>query len=82
MLDLEDAKHALRFWAEGKPFVRRLWIFGSRAKGMQSPKSDLDVAVDFDPVGNDEDCVTTWTFEGERWTEELQRSLPWRLQLE
>ena len=81
MSELEQAKQVLQSWAATKPFVRRLWIYGSRAKGLQRPESDLDVAIEFDP-NDGENCLTTWTFEGDSWQKELQQSLPWRLQLE
>jgi hypothetical protein len=67
--DLDAARRVLNSWAKRKPFVRRLWT------------SDLDVAIEFDP-SDDEDCLTTWACEGQGWQDELQASLPWRLQLE
>lgn len=81
MRDLDTAQRVLRSWAQSRSFVRRLWIYGSRAKGTHSLASDLDVAIDFDPL-NDEDCETTWVCESQGWQDELQASLPWRLQLE
>lgn len=79
--DLDTAQRVLRSWAESRSFVRRLWIYGSRAKGTHSSTSDLDVAIDFDPL-HDENCETTWVCEGQEWQDELQALLPWRLQLE
>lgn len=32
-------------WAEQTPAVLELYVFGSRAKGMHRPDSDVDVAV-------------------------------------
>jgi predicted nucleotidyltransferase len=81
MNELVRVKRPLRSWGEAKTFVRRLWIYGSRAKDLHRPESDLDVAIEFDP-NDGEDCLTTWTFEGDAWQRELQGSLPWRLQLE
>lgn len=82
MSDLENAKEALRSWAKQRPFVRRLWIFGSRSRDAQPEGSDLDVAIDFDAADTDEDCGTTWACEGDKWQAELQSVLPWRLDLE
>ncbi|MBI4179448.1 nucleotidyltransferase domain-containing protein [bacterium] len=79
--DLEVARTVLSSWAAARSFVNRLWIYGSRAKGTHSSASDLDVAIDFDAFDN-EDRGTTWVCEGQRWQDELQASLPWRLQLE
>ncbi|GAB7543676.1 nucleotidyltransferase family protein [Cupriavidus sp. 8B] len=61
---IEDALfgviNTLRSWAESQPHVRRPWIFGSRLKGMQRVDSDLDVAMEIDPVGGDESAAVTW----------------------
>jgi predicted nucleotidyltransferase len=81
MNELEGIKQTLRSWGEARSFVRRLWIYGSRARALHRPDSDLDVAIEFDP-NEGENCLTTWTFQGDAWEKELQQSLPLRLQLE
>lgn len=65
------SEEAIRNWANAKPFVRRVWIFGSRARGDHRPDSDLDVAVEIDPVGNDEDADISWTADSNDWRAEL-----------
>ena len=41
-------------WAETKPTIKALYVFGSRAKGSAGPDSDLDLAFDFvDGVDNE-----------------------------
>jgi predicted nucleotidyltransferase len=30
------------------PGARRVWVFGSRARGASGPDSDLDIAIEFD----------------------------------
>ena len=70
--ELSPAAQVLHAWAAGKPFVRRLWIYGSRAKGTARPDSDLDMAVEIDPVGNDEDAGTSFISEAEGWRNELR----------
>lgn len=62
--------------------MRRLWIYGSRAKGTAEAESDLDVAVEIDPVGNDEDICTSFVTEANGWRSELQPLLPYKLHLE
>jgi len=62
----------LREWAEQKSFVRRLWVFGSRARGTQSHDSDLDVALEINPVGNDDTPLTSWVAESSNWKSEIQ----------
>lgn len=40
----EELARLLSAWAAGKPTIRRLWVFGSRARGDHRSDSDLDVA--------------------------------------
>lgn len=76
------AKKELRAWALAHPYVKKVWIYGSRAKGTPSPCSDLDVAIEIDPVGNDEDAYTSFVSEHQKWHNELQPQLPYTLHLE
>lgn len=80
--DLKKAIAFLQGWAGQHYFVRRLLLFGSRIRGTQRPDSDFDVAVEFDPVGLDSDCLTTWICEAKKWRKQLQPHLPWTLHLE
>lgn len=72
----------LRDWAAENPFVRRLWVFGSRLRGNQRDDSDIDVALEIDPIGNDEIPLTSWISSSDRWREELQPKLPHQLDLQ
>jgi len=80
-LDREIAK-----WAASKPIIKRVFIFGSRARGDHRPDSDLDVAVELDSTefeGADESGgLATWMFESPGWKQELQRLSPYAVQLE
>jgi uncharacterized protein len=79
--ELRPAAQALRSWGSSKPFVRRLWIYGSRAKGTAREDSDLDVAVEIEPVGNDEESYTSFVSEANGWRTELQPMLTYKLHL-
>lgn len=68
---LFDAIHALRSWAENQPHVKRLWVFGSRLKGTQRVDSDLDVAMEIDPIGGDESAAVTWVVHRQEWERAL-----------
>ena len=46
----------------------------SRAKNTHHPDSDLDVAIEIDPVGNDEDVQTSFIADVNRWTCELNHA--------
>jgi len=41
-----DIIERLRAWAIVESFIRRVWIFGSRARGDHRIDSDIDVAVE------------------------------------
>ena len=66
---------AIQQWAGNKPFVQEAYIFGSRAKGVARPESDLDIAIKLS--GETEDKRTeNWMFEAERLTKGLVSQLP------
>jgi predicted nucleotidyltransferase len=69
-------------WARANPRIRRAWVFGSRLRGTQTPDSDIDLALEIDPLETDDETMGWWMFEKERWTEELQAISPYRVQLE
>lgn len=73
---------ALQLWAASKAVVRRVWIFGSRARGTHRPDSDLDVAIEHDALPGDSSPFTTWICEAEKWRAELaaHMSVPLDLQ--
>lgn len=70
-----DAFAILRVWAENNSFVRRLWVYGSRLRGTQRIDSDLDVAIEIDPVGNDHTAGTSWIANSAVWRADMQAKL-------
>jgi predicted nucleotidyltransferase len=73
---LFDATRKLRSWAQGRDFVRRLWVFGSRVRGLQRPDSAFDAALEIDPVGRDELPLVSWMAHHSKWVAELTAVLP------
>jgi predicted nucleotidyltransferase len=69
--------NVLRSWAARESSVRRVWIFGSVAKGSENPR-DLDVAVELEA----EEPQLLWSDHALRWRRELQSQLPIKLDLE
>jgi Polymerase beta, Nucleotidyltransferase len=65
-----DVVERLRAWAETKPEIRALWIFGSAITEKPNP-SDLDIAFDADPRP---DLNTFVNKVVSRWTAEIA---PW-----
>ena len=77
-LGLDKAKEIIIKWAKGKPFITKVYLYGSRITGISKktgqpvrPNSDLDVAIEFDKVREREDLLTTWVSDGKRWHDEL-----------
>jgi len=68
-------------WAKSEPLIMKAYIFGSRHKGNAREDSDIDVAVEID-VDGDESALSLWMDESERLSENLQRVLPCKLDLQ
>ena len=69
-------------WAKSEPLVSRVYLYGSRVKGTENERSDIDVAVKLNRIRGD-----TLDGAGQAWdipelSERLQRLLPYPLQLE
>ena len=79
---LFEATQRLREWCHAKPFVRRLWLFGSRLRGTHRDDSDLDVALEIDPLPKDEDVLTSWISESSAWETELRAIVPYQVDLQ
>jgi predicted nucleotidyltransferase len=85
-VDAAALGQAIANWAARKPLIKRVFIFGSRVRGDNRADSDIDIAVELDAAefqGTDESGgLATWMFETKGWKEELQRFVPYRVQLE
>ncbi|MDP9908930.1 putative nucleotidyltransferase [Variovorax boronicumulans] len=66
---------SLRSWATGHVLVRRLWVFGSRARGDHRTDSDLDVAIEIHHH-DESNGLATWMFETQHWAYELAALSP------
>ncbi|WP_082835873.1 nucleotidyltransferase family protein [Croceicoccus bisphenolivorans] len=75
-------RNVIRAWADRHEPIQSAYIFGSYAKGSATEGSDLDVAVIIKPMRGDEDELTTWIFERQKWAEDLDALLPPQIDLE
>ena len=71
----------LRRWATSKELVKRLWVFGSRARGDHRPDSDIDVPVEINH-SDESNGLAPWMFEAKHWQDELATLFPFPVQLE
>lgn len=58
--DLKSLAHVIAQWADQRPAIQRVYIFGSRVRGDNRPDSDLDVAIEFAPTLTTE-ATWDWT---------------------
>lgn len=76
----------LRSWAAKQPEIGRLYVFGSRVRGIDKdggpvrPDSDLDIAIELTAAV--ENPTSFWMHDIAPWREELGRLIPYRLHLE
>lgn len=66
------SKQILITWASTKPKIKRLWVFGSRARGDHRSDSDLDIAIELRGSGR-ETPFTQFMFNRDEWRKDLQR---------
>lgn len=71
---------AITRWAETKPRILSVYLFGSRAKGTHREDSDLDLAIILTHAN--ESAETYWTFEADRLVTSLAPKLPVTLDLQ
>ena len=77
-LDLNRVREIIIQWAKERPFIKKVYLFGSRVTGIRQDgrpvgqDSDLDVAVQFDVFPGDSSLLTTWVGESDKWHEELR----------
>jgi len=76
--NLEKAKEIIIEWAKTKEFITKVYIFGSRISGYSKKTgapvrldSDLDIAIEFNQINENEDCFTSWVCEAKKWHKEL-----------
>lgn len=68
----DEWREAVVAWAQENGNVAELWLFGSRAKGLARPDSDLDLAVQLmPPNGNHDWAFGNYMALGDRWQADL-----------
>ncbi|MEN3354076.1 MAG: uncharacterized protein V7640_2234 [Betaproteobacteria bacterium] len=83
MIALEtDVRTAISDWAESTPRVRRIWLFGSRARDAHREDSDIDIALEIEPVGDSEETLAVWMVNSDKWQAQLQQHTNLEVDLE
>lgn len=71
---------AIRLWAAAIPFIDRVSLYGSRARGTAQPGSDLDLAVY--AHAPDGEHLSEWIENRQRWQKALSARLEVNVHLE
>ena len=80
-MNLDEISRIASLWCAGKPFVRRAWIFGSRARGTNRADSDIDIALDVIGVLRFEDGYTAFFNDHLVWQQDIQKLFTLRVHL-
>ena len=74
IVDLKSLANVIAQWADQRPAIEQVYIFGSRVRGGALPDSDLDLAVEF--VQNlTTEATWDWTQHSRVVGEELKAAL-------
>jgi len=77
----ETSDSIARWAAEHRQF-RRVWLYGSPAKGTHRPDSDINIAVELEPVGDSEETLAVWIANAGSWQLQLQTRIAPKVDLE
>ncbi len=80
-MDFERLKSVLSEWAKGNPFIKKVFICGSRARNDYREDSDLDIVVEIDQLPFDTTVRSTWFGEAGKLKKELKLLLPYDFDL-
>lgn len=79
-MDRGEIERRLSNWAAEKTLIKKLYIFGSRARGTADSLSDLDIAIELVETDEEEDIV--WIDNKGAWKKEISKIVPLEIQLE
>ncbi|MBL4679902.1 MAG: nucleotidyltransferase domain-containing protein [Pseudomonadales bacterium] len=80
-MNLQPTIEVLQKWAANNVYIRKVFIYGSRARNDFTENSDLDVALVIRPALNDTNSMSVFSFEKQSWVNELQPKVPYKLHL-
>jgi len=82
MCELERAIKTIVEWAQSEQRIRKAYLFGSRLKGTENPKSDLDIAVEINREAGDINDYSAFAFDKCDYLQYLAEKIPFRLDLQ
>ena len=80
-MNTESIKRIIEDWASEEPFVKKVYIFGSRTTNDYGEDSDIDVAVEIHRLPGEESITAAWMDVAKEYREQLSKLLPYSLHL-
>ncbi len=81
-MTIEDAAKFVAAWASEKPQIAKVHFYGSLVKKTHREDSDLDVAVALVENLDESGGLATWMHYSDQWSQELNKAIPYEVQLE
>ncbi|MFA3918825.1 nucleotidyltransferase family protein [Ruegeria hyattellae] len=78
----EQHKNAIAQWAAQHPIIRKVVLFGNRARGTQTANSDFDLAIQVFPASPHRHAQMAYMDWKDRRVEDLEAALNHKVQLE
>nr|WP_155148656.1 MULTISPECIES: nucleotidyltransferase domain-containing protein [Alphaproteobacteria] len=78
----EQHSNAIKYWAKQHSIIRKVILFGSRARGTHSANSDFDLAIQVFPASPHHYAQMAYMDWHDRRVEDLEAALNHRVQLE
>lgn len=80
-MDIDFIRHQVNDWVNSKPFQMRIYLYGSATKEEVSKPRDIDIAIEFPLLPENERTLIMFDFQ-ELWQNELSNRLGKKVHIE
>ncbi len=80
-MEMEFFRQIVEDWAKAIPYSLRIYLYGSVAKGIANEKSDIDIALEFPQLEENQRTLIIFDYQ-ELWETELSNKLGKKVHIE